>query len=134
MSTLIDGSYARTDAEVAAVSPEAGLISVENPEADGDSPFTLDSGLVKFHYDHDNGVDPRAFYPRYVRARIVGSTLQAKTWLVEQPEPGWQFSEILPEAVQPAQTGRVGLVTNHLWGADRYLAFGDVTITPVTTP
>ncbi|HET8931643.1 MAG TPA: hypothetical protein VFN21_13360 [Acidimicrobiales bacterium] len=133
ISTAIDDSYAQTGAEITAINPKDGLISVEHPGVTTASGFAPDVGAVKFHYT-DAGVDPRAFYPRYVRARLVGSTIQVKSWLIEEPEPGWQFSETAPRRLDIPSTGQVGLVANHLHGAGRFIAFGKVTITPVLTP
>lgn len=133
ISTAVDKSYARTGVEIDSIATGSGLISVKHPGETAASPFASEVGLVKFHYT-DEGVDPRAFYPRYVRARLVGSTIQVKTWLVEQPEPGWQFSATIPARMDLPSSGRVGLVANHLHGADRFIAFGQMTITPVNTP
>ncbi len=133
ISTAIDGSYARTDAEITAIARDDGLVSVRHPGVTTASPFAPDVGAIKFHYT-DAGVDPRAFYPRYVRARIVGSTIQVKSWLIEQSEPGWQLTETIPTDLDVPSTGQVALVANHLHGAGRFIAFGPVTITPVDTP
>ncbi len=133
ITTAIDHSYARASAEISAVSADGGLISVRHPGETRASAFAADVGVVKFHYD-DTGVDPRAFYPRYVRARVVGSTIQVKSWLVEGPEPGWQVTATIPSRLDVPESGRVGLVANHLHGAGRYIAFGQVQIRPVTTP
>lgn len=133
IATAVDDSYTRTGAVVSTVDQNGGLIWVRHPGTTAKVPFAAEVGTVKFHYT-DAGVDPRAFYPRYVRARIVGSTIQVKSWLVEQPEPGWQFSEAIPADFDVPDSGRVGLVANHLYGEGRFIAFGDVTIRPVTTP
>lgn len=132
VATVADESFSHTAARISAISPDGELISVEHPGAAEPAGFALELGSIKFHYS-DRGVDPRAFYPRYFRARLVGRDLQVKSWLVEDPEPGWQFSESVPDEIDLPATGRVGLVANHLHGADRYLAYGTIRIDPVTT-
>jgi len=133
IATAVDRSYAHRNVEISAIDRDNGLISVRHPGVTSAAPFHTEVGVVKFHYS-DAGVDPRAFYPRYVRARIVGSTVQVKSWLVERPEPGWQFSETIPSGLDVPASGQIGLVSNHLHGAGRFIAFGPVTIRPVTTP
>lgn len=57
-----------------------------------------------------------------------------KSWLAEEPEPGWTASFDLSKIDTLAKSGKIGLVANHLHGANQYIAFGDLSITPVTTP
>ena len=60
--------------------------------------------------------------------------MTVKGWRPDEPEPGWQVSATIPASLGVPSSGKVGLVTNHLWGAGRFLAFGDVTITPLHVP
>ncbi len=139
--TASDEGFTQRRARIVSVAPRSGLISVERPEAAEPVAFSPVAGTIKFHYaDGDaagadtDGVDPRMLYPRYVRARITESTLQVKSWLVERPEPGWQLTETLPDDVDLPETGRVALVVNHLHGAERHVAFGGLSITPLANP
>lgn len=131
--TAIDKSFEHTDAVVDVVDPKAGLITVRHPGVRAAKAAATDTGSIRFHWDPKNA-PTRSLYPRYIRARIIGSTLQVKSWLVDEPEPGWQFSAVIPESLGVPASGKIGLVANHLWGAGRYLAFGDVTITPLRAP
>lgn len=132
VATAVDPGFDQKNAVITQVGSGGALIAVSHPGTTDASAFATEVGTIKFHYA--DGVDPRAFYPRYVRARIVGSTLQVKTWLVEQPEPGWQFTETIPAGLDVPRSGEVGLVANHLHGAGRYIAFGQVEVTKVTGP
>ncbi|MBS1847050.1 MAG: hypothetical protein JST73_02125 [Actinobacteria bacterium] len=126
--------YERTDAVITAVDAVHGTVTVEQPDATTDGPVLTTNGTIQIHYAKSGGQPPDSLYPRYIRARIVGSTLQVKTWLAGLPEPGWQLTTTIPASWDVPASGNVGLVANHLYGAGQYIAFGDVTITPIATP
>lgn len=123
-----DHSYDQSDAVVTKVSGDS--LVVDHPGETGAEKRAPATGTITFHTSAQE-MPPRALYPRYLRVRIVGTKLSVKTWLVDQPEPGWQLEYRLPKAPELADTGKIGLVTNHFRGAGQYIAFGDVTITPV---
>jgi len=98
------------------------------------SPLTSDDGTVRLHDPSRHSMNPRSLYPRYLRARLIGSHLWLKTWLVDQAEPGWQVDTELPRSTRLPEKGSIGLITNHLTGAHQYIAFGDLEITPIERP
>lgn len=134
ITTATDPSFTRANAVVTDVDPRGTMISVAHPDAPASTgrPAT-DFGTIRLHWA-DNITDPRSLYPRYVRIRIIDSKVWVKSWLVDEPEPGWQAIRTIPSDLPLAKTGGIGLVTNHLYGAHNSMAFGEVTITPVVTP
>lgn len=75
-------------------------------------------------------VPPFAWYPAYMRVRLVGRQMKSKWWHAALPEPrNWTNTRTLSE--DAPLSGKIGLVTNHLHGADNYMAFGPVEITPI---
>ncbi len=98
------------------------------------SPLTADDGIVRLHDPTEHSMNPRVLYPRYVRIRLIGSHLWLKTWLVDEIEPGWQLDTRIPRSADLPETGAIGLVTNHLTGANQYIAFGALEITPIDQP
>lgn len=133
VGSLMDPGYNQSNATVAGVDSGNKIITVAHPGSTGASPPRPSLGSIRFHAS-GNAAQPRSQYPLYIRARLIGSRLDAKTWLVDEPEPGWQLSETIPAAAKLPPKGKIGLVSNHLHGAGNYIAFGDLTIRPVVTP
>lgn len=131
ISSSMDLSYTQTDAVIKTV--YGNFLLVDNPGQTKWSPAAAAVGEVRFHRA-GSVTSPKFLYPRYIRARIVGNTLDVKSWLAEDPEPGWQRTVKLTDASNAPPSGKAGLVTNHLRGANQYIAFGEVSITPVHAP
>ncbi|MBS1847051.1 MAG: hypothetical protein JST73_02130 [Actinobacteria bacterium] len=132
ITSSLDGRYSQTNATVTAVSADRGWITVSHPGASDAIPLEAAVGTIRLHAS-GNIRDPRSLYPRYLRVRITGSRLEVKTWLTGTPQPDWQFIGTVPKRFDLPTRGSIGLISNHLFGAGQYLAFGDVAITPIHT-
>jgi hypothetical protein len=140
----LDGTYAQQSVRVHSIladdwgeapAPLVVLPAAKNTKA---TPPALESGYLRFAQPGENAVDPRSLYPLHVAARVIGHVAQLKTWPDGSAEPAWNarnqavtvdFSDA--DDVDVPATGRVGLVVNHLRGADQHVAFGDVRVTPL---
>jgi hypothetical protein len=131
IETRRDDRYDQTGARVTGVT---GPVLVVTAPGTTDRPLTVDEGTVRLHDPTRYSMNPRTLYPRYLRARLIGSHLWLKTWLVDQPEPGWQLDTVLPASAALPAEGAIGLISNHLTGADQYIAFGALEITPIDSP
>ncbi|HET8929355.1 MAG TPA: hypothetical protein VFN21_01735 [Acidimicrobiales bacterium] len=118
-----------------APAPLIMLPSAKNTKA---TPAALESGYVRFAKPGDNAVDPRSLYPLHVAARVIGQVAQLKTWPDGSAEPTWNsrhqavtvdFSDA--DDIDVPESGRVGLIVDHLRGADQYVAYGDLEVTPL---
>ncbi len=124
-------SFDLTDVPITAVTGSVLTVSAPGGAA---SPLTVAGGTVSLHDPTGHSMNPRTLYPRYVRVRLIGSHLWLKSWLVDRPEPGWQLDTQIPRADALADEGAIGLVSNHLTGADQYIAFGALQIKPIDRP
>ena len=84
--------------------------------------------------DANNGYDPRQIYPFRVALRVIGKVATGKLWAEGKPEPRWDDPywaatiDMTSDAVQPAATGKAGVLVNHLRGAGQYVEYGDIEI------
>lgn len=133
IDTGVDPTYAQKNAVITLANPKYGVVWVRHDGAGKATDFANEFGAIRFHYDR-NKIDPKALYPRFVRARVTGRLVRVKSWLVGFPEPDWQLTARIAPGVEIPESGKIGLVTNHLHGAGNYIAFGDVTIDPIERP
>lgn len=144
IAKTFDASYRQSDAEVVAArgqdygGVEGPVVLVKNAAQAQSSPAALDAGHLQYASPGPKAIDPRALYPLHVAARVIGSVAQLKAWPTNAVEPPWSsslhavtvdFSHVTD--VKVPEAGQVGLIVNHLHGADQFVAYGDLEVTPL---
>lgn len=109
-----------------------GLAFDSGGQADKALGFVNDATVKYSDISTSNGtpVPSQAWYPAYLRVRLVGRQMKTKWWHSVLPEPRNWMNTVNLSADAPTK-GKIGLVANHMFGADNYIAYGPVEITPI---
>ncbi len=135
-----DADYDQSSATILGYLIGYGWLVDSPPGASSAKPWAADRGVMTIPAGTRYPADPRPVrrtYPAWLRARILGSRLYVKEWVDGALEPaGWWSIDLSKEPDLPAK-GRIGLITNHIWGAQgngkpNFAAFGPVEITDLS--
>lgn len=135
-----DSDYDRSSATILGYVIDYGWL-VDSPAGTSSAKaWAADRGIMSIPAGDRYPADPRPTrrtYPAWLRARILGSRLQVKEWVDGAPEPGGWWTIDLSKEPDLPDKGRIGLVANHIWGAQKggdpnYAAFGPVEITDLS--
>jgi hypothetical protein len=135
--TTYNGTFTVTAAgrdPVNSFSFTTSYILVNDPAHTTASARALDLGNIAYALPGGAGtLLPKQIYPMNVVSRVIGNTIYLKKWRIEDPEPSWGDAlqtmtlDISGETtVGPWTIGKCGVMSNHIYGANAYVEYGDV--------